>query len=144
MNILSIWFDCNITVLGMLISWLKLLKGSAYAWENKGTFFHLMTWIRSTLHLPILNVAMVVKPGFYPPFTKATGGNSLSLWTLVLRSAFFLYDWKISNGDLHALVGPSSPSQYFEYSLAIAMYNVLKHECPLNVRLSAQFDFIFH
>ena len=103
-----------------------------------------MTWIRCTLHLAILNVTMVVKPGFYPPFTKATGSNSLSLWTLVLRSAFFLNDWKISNGDLHALVGPPSPSQYFKYSHAIAMYNVLKHECPLNVRLSAQFDFIFH
>ena len=67
----------------------------------------------------------------------------MSLSTLVLRSAFFLHDWKISNADLHALVGRATPSQYCKYSHAIAMYNVFIHECPY-VWLSAQFNFIVY
>ena len=81
---------------------------------------------------------------FLPSLHKSLRQKLLSLSTLVLRSAFFLHDWKISNADLHALVGRATPSQYCKYSHAIAMYNVFKHECPSNVWLSAQFNFIFH
>ena len=81
---------------------------------------------------------------FLPSLHKSLRQKLLSLSALVLRSAFFLHDWKISNVDLHALVGRATPLQYCKYSHAIAMYNVLKHECPSNVWLSAQFNFFFH
>ena len=71
---------------------------------------------------------------FLPSLHKNLRKKLLNASTLVLRSAFFLHDWKISNADLHTLVGQATPAQYSKYSLAIALFKVFKHECPENMR----------
>ena len=144
MKILGIWFDCNLTWSCHVHKLIETVKRECFGLRKLRNYFSCDEMKQICTAFAYSKFYYGCQIWFLPSLHKSLRKKLLSLSALVLRSAFFLYDWKISNVDLHALVGWATPLQYCKYSHAIAMYNVLKHECPLNVCLSAQFNFFFH
>ena len=144
MKFLGIWFDCNLTWSYHVHKLIETVKRECFGLRKLRNYFSCDEMKQICTAFAYSKFYYGCQIWFLPSLHKSLRQKLLSLSALVLRSAFFLHDWKISNVDLHALVGRATPLQYCKYSHAIAMYNVLKHECPSNVWLSAQFNFFFH
>lgn len=143
MKILGIWFDCNLNWSCHVHKLIESVKKECYGLRKLRNYFSFDEMKQICTAFAFSKFYYGCQIWFLPTLHKSLQQKLLSLSTLILRSAFFLHDWKISNVDIHTLVGRATPFQYCKYSHAIAMFNVFKNECPSNVWLNAQFNFIF-
>jgi len=144
MKILGIWFDCNLNWSCQVHALIERIKKECFGLRKLRNYFTFDEMKQICTAFVYSKFYYGCQVWFLPTLHGSLKSKLLSLSALVLRSSFFLHEWKISNIDLHALVGRATPSQYCKYSHAIAMFNVFKNECPTNVWLDAQFNFIFH
>ena len=144
MKILGVWFDCNLNWSCHINKMIESIKKECYGLRklrNCFTFDEMKMICTAFTYSKFYYGCQI---WFLPSLHKNLKKKLLNASTMILRSAFFLHDWQISNTDLHFLVGRATPAQYCKYTHAIAMFNVFKHECPTNVWLNAQFNFFFH
>ena len=144
MKILGVWFDCNLNWSCHIGKLVENIKKECFGLRRLRKYFTFDEMSQICTAFAYSKFYYGCQIWFLPSLHKRLKKKLLATSALILRSSFFLHDWKISNVDLHGLVGRATPSQYCKYSHAIAMYNVFKHECPSNVWLNAQFNFSFH
>jgi len=144
MKILGVWFDCNLNWSCHIGKLVENIKKECFGLRRLRKYFTFDEMSQICTAFAFSKFYYGCQIWFLPSLHKRLKKKLLATSALILRSSFFLHDWKISNVDLHELVGRATPSQYCKYSHAIAMYNVFKHECPSNVWLNAQFNFSFH
>jgi hypothetical protein len=143
MRILGVWFDCNLNWCVHVQVLTEKIKRICYGLRKLRKFFtHEMKQICTAFAFSRFYYGCQI--WLLPSLHRSLKQKLLSLSTLILKSSFMLNEWPLSNVDLHALVGRATPEQYCFYSHALAMFNVFKNECPSNIWIRSQFNFVFH
>ena len=99
MKILGIWFDCNFTWSYHVQKLIETVKRECFGLRKLRNYFSCDEMKQICTAFAYSKFYYGCQIWFLPSLHKSLRKKLLSLSALVLRSAFFLHDWKISNVD---------------------------------------------